>query len=167
MSAEKARRNLRLNPGATHPTIVEAAIGDSDSDVWLVRHGGRAMQNRICFDPPTELDATSVEQTTIDTWCERNHLYPDLIKVDVEGVEAAALRGMRRVIEAHRPMLFIEVHPNEIAASGDALDEELTFLLQRGYIISSCDKDTGCLSPLSVPSAPKSGNPVLVCRARV
>jgi len=35
---------------------------------------------------------------------------PDFIKLDIEGMEYAALRGMRKTIRTHRPRLFIEMH---------------------------------------------------------
>lgn len=34
---------------------------------------------------------------------------PDFIKIDVEGAELAALRGLSAVIAQHRPNLFVEV----------------------------------------------------------
>ena len=35
---------------------------------------------------------------------------PDLIKIDIEGMELLALRGMQRTLIEHRPELFIEMH---------------------------------------------------------
>src|SRR4029077_4036351 len=35
---------------------------------------------------------------------------PDLIKLDVEGAEAQAVAGMTRTLEAHRPIVAIELH---------------------------------------------------------
>ena len=43
---------------------------------------------------------------------------PDAIKVDVEGHEAAVLRGAAATLDAHRPLLVVEVH--ESAADGPA-----------------------------------------------
>jgi Methyltransferase FkbM domain len=44
---------------------------------------------------------------------------PDLVKMDIEGAELAALRGMTRLLQSPRPpMLIIEHNPESAAAAG-------------------------------------------------
>ncbi|ELZ55096.1 MULTISPECIES: FkbM family methyltransferase [Halorubrum] len=71
---------------------------------------------------------------------------PDAIKVDVEGHEAAVLRGAAGVIETHRPLLVVEVHDAESgvdggeAAEGSATDDDLREWLQaRGYAVEDAE----------------------------
>jgi FkbM family methyltransferase len=45
---------------------------------------------------------------------------PDAIKVDVEGHEAAVLRGATATLATHRPLLVVEVHEAAEAAAEDA-----------------------------------------------
>ncbi|ELZ44041.1 SAM-dependent methyltransferase [Halorubrum coriense DSM 10284] len=47
---------------------------------------------------------------------------PDAIKVDVEGHEAAVLRGAAATLAAQRPLLVVEVHGTESAAEGGVVD---------------------------------------------
>ena len=57
-----------------------------------------------------------VESITLDDFVfEKSNPKPDLIKVDIEGGEALALVGMRRVIQDCRPIFFIELHGREAA----------------------------------------------------
>ncbi|MGQ0537307.1 MAG: FkbM family methyltransferase, partial [Gemmatimonadaceae bacterium] len=35
---------------------------------------------------------------------------PDLVKIDVEGMELAVLQGMRATVAARRPRVYIEMH---------------------------------------------------------
>jgi len=56
-------------------------------------------------------------------------LVPDFIKIDVEGMEIAVLRGLEHVIGTHRPALFVEVdnHNTEAFAA---------WCRDRGYAVS-------------------------------
>lgn len=57
-----------------------------------------------------EEDETSV---TIDGLA-RRHFVPDLIKLDIEGGEVAALRGARTVLTDRKPAIQLEVHGADI-----------------------------------------------------
>lgn len=52
---------------------------------------------------------------------------PDFMKVDVEGAEYAALKGARRILEKHRPVLFLDTHQRE------AHEPTLSLLQELGY----------------------------------
>ena len=53
---------------------------------------------------------TRVEVVSIDSWAERNSVSTiDMIKVDIEGYEEFALRGMKRVVSRDQPVVLIEV----------------------------------------------------------
>jgi FkbM family methyltransferase len=38
---------------------------------------------------------------------------PDVVKLDIEGGEAAALTGLQRTLREHRPLVFVETHGTE------------------------------------------------------
>ena len=67
-----------------------------------------------------------VEAITLDDFGRKNAL-PDLIKVDVEGGEAAVLRGSERIFATKRPLLICEVHDD------DSSREVSRWLLERNY----------------------------------
>ena len=53
---------------------------------------------------------------------------PDLMKIDVEGAEGAVIRGAARTIDAHRPVLLIEVHSRDAGREvADAMPCRYTF----------------------------------------
>ena len=67
---------------------------------------------------------------------------PDAIKVDVEGHEAAVLRGAAATLAAHRPLLVVEVHDSEsggAGAGGADPDELREWLEARDYAIESAE----------------------------
>lgn len=58
----------------------------------------------------------------------------DFVKIDVEGYELHALKGMVNLIEKHRPKLLIEFTPEFYATmEGDITNELLEFLRERNY----------------------------------
>lgn len=61
----------------------------------------------------------------------------DLIKMDIEAHEPAALRGMLRLIEKHRPKIITEFHPWAMRLNNvDPPEEYLRQILGIGYRIS-------------------------------
>lgn len=54
---------------------------------------------------------------------------PDVIKMDVEGAEAAVLRGARQTLQEHRPIIFLATHGAAIREECFALLQELNYSL--------------------------------------
>jgi FkbM family methyltransferase len=53
----------------------------------------------------------TVEVTSVDAFvAEHPELVPGVVKADVEGHEAAVLRGMTRTLDEHRPIVIVELH---------------------------------------------------------
>jgi len=70
---------------------------------------------------------------------------PDAIKVDAEGAEVAVLRGGRKTIESHRPLLVLEHHGD---GPGDA-GALRTWLRERDYRIEDLGATWICWHPES------------------
>ncbi len=56
---------------------------------------------------------------------------PDVMKIDIEGAEVAALQGAAQVIDKHRPTILLATH------GPDAHQGCLQFLRERGYHLAS------------------------------
>lgn len=57
-----------------------------------------------------------------------------VVKLDIEGFELRALRGMESTLQTHRPLVITEVNP-EMLEHADTSPRELAgFLIDRGYI---------------------------------
>ncbi len=64
----------------------------------------------------------------------------DLVKIDVEGFEAAVLRGGRQTILRHRPKLLLEWHPSFMTA--ESVSEISEFLIgDGGYKLRRIEQD--------------------------
>ena len=51
-----------------------------------------------------------VDVITIDEFCNKRNIIPDLIKMDIEGAELSALKGGADTIRKHRPQLAISIY---------------------------------------------------------
>lgn len=58
---------------------------------------------------------------------------PDFIKIDVEGWEVHALKGMKQTILANKPILFIEINHGALSQNGHNADDILDFVQSAGY----------------------------------
>jgi Methyltransferase FkbM domain len=65
---------------------------------------------------------------------------PAFIKIDVEGMGNAVLRGLRQTIERSRPPMIIEVEPSEIEAM-------LAFVAPFGYEAKVYEAERDALAP--------------------
>lgn len=67
-----------------------------------------------------ERDRTLVSCTSMD-WLIGQIRQPDIVKIDIEGAELSALRGAVRLLSEVRPLLIIEVAPENAAAIAELL----------------------------------------------
>lgn len=67
---------------------------------------------------------------------------PAFIKIDVEGMGNAVLRGLRQTIERSRPAMMIEAEPDEI-------EEMLAFLKDFGYAAMVYETERDVLAPFA------------------
>jgi FkbM family methyltransferase len=58
---------------------------------------------------------------------------PDFIKIDIEGLELAALTGARQTIQARRPQLFFEIHGETMNLKRKNVREIVAYLEELGY----------------------------------
>ena len=87
-------------------TVVEAAASDHDgtAQLWLPP-GGRGAEGTASLENRSERSIT-VRRVTVDGLCLTGVRF---IKMDVEGHEAAALRGAEQTIQRDSPMLVLEL----------------------------------------------------------
>ncbi len=66
----------------------------------------------------------------------------DIIKMDIEGHEPVAFRGMQATIAKHRPLLFTEFHPQLMRKhAGQDAAEYFDTLVRAGYAVSALLED--------------------------
>lgn len=119
-TAALLRKHIEMNGLASRIHVVQAAAA-SESGVMDFYASGTDGMSRLGSPNPL-LAATTVVQvdvTTLDAYCEREGVRPDVVLMDVEGFEVHALRGFRRTITANPQMeLVVELHPSSWGDAG-------------------------------------------------
>ena len=132
----RLRENVELNQ-LDNVQIIDWAVSDGagTSSLWTNGLDGASpslskVGSRECVEVRTD---------SIDRAIARNELSaPDVIKVDVEGAETGALRGMANLLaSARRPrIVFIELHPTFLPTFGSSVEEAHGLLVAVGYQVT-------------------------------
>lgn len=93
-----------------------------------------------------------------------NDARADLIKIDVEGHEIAALSGARGVIERSQPIVLLEVDPPRLAECGSSPSELQAFFDALGYRYFVARRER--LEPVTLEAAPELVNVLCLHRQR-
>lgn len=137
-AAHMIAHQARLNHSSEQIRIVRAAISDTAGSMDMLGSGAFTAGYFRVAKGRMRSDLTRMPALTIDDLA-RQFGAPSHIKIDVEGHEAAVLRGARSTFATGSPLLFLEFHTEMVAADGGnpaaALDELASF----GYNAFSLD----------------------------
>ncbi len=139
-TAAALRSHLRWNGVADRVEVIRAAVAAESGrrDFWehetsflasLLEASPRAEEAR--FSSPVK--PRPVPTVTLDDFCAWREVEPDVVKVDVEGGEAAVLLGARRLLRRRRSVLFLEVHHTLLERTGASPGEPFEELDAAGW----------------------------------
>jgi FkbM family methyltransferase len=105
-----------------------------------------------------------VEQVTCDVVAIDSFLpelkKPDFVKIDIEGADLFALRGMRQTLAKFKPMVLIEIVPSFLHGFGLTEKQVYDEVTAMGYAFYQFDKGAGKLRQASLPFV--EGNYILL-----
>ena len=108
----------------TNIKVENTALGNQLGTIYFdVQH------NNSVGNITTTNTGIEVNITTLDKYTNDNNIYPNVLKIDVEGAEGDVLNGGKYFIEKIQPILIIELH----SPAQDLLVAQ--FLTDRGYQI--------------------------------
>ncbi len=133
----RLKENLALN-GQHDVPVVDWAVSDAVGTATLFTDGAHGTSPTLATTAPR--DAVEISTGTIDNGLATENLpWPTLMKMDIEGAEVRALRGMRGLLRSsNKPRaIFIEVHPPMIQTFGDDVSELHAILTRAGYELAT------------------------------
>lgn len=113
-NADALRANLAANQ-ADNVEVVELALGDSEGTAELQVYddpGWAKLDTSADTAYKSGRPVSSLIEVPLSTLDRQLDDYPPprLLKIDIEGGEVAALRGARRLLSEHRPVVLCELH---------------------------------------------------------
>ena len=119
-SLKRIAQNVRLN-GFSNVRIVSAGLGERCETLRFTFPESEPARGTAVSTISDQIRRESDAQTleiqvrTLDSEITGSGLpVPDFIKIDIEGMEYAALKGMRETLQMYRPRLSIEMHGADI-----------------------------------------------------
>jgi FkbM family methyltransferase len=166
---QRTRRNISLN-GLANVRVIGAAASEQPGEMRLFRPNpsdtNRARASLTHHRYLTGATAT-VPVVTIDGLCDGAPVA--LIKIDVEGHEAAVVRGAASTIARHAPSIVFEYDPALLPGPGQS---PFGWLAERGYRLFRirCDRgrlsNRGRLTLERLPELPAEGGDLLAVSPR-
>src|SRR5688572_101378 len=138
-SYNRVLQNLRLN-GRNNVRVRQLAVGELEGSLTLL--GDPLMPGGTSGDPAvarqikgaTSATTVTVPVVTLDNDIPAHRLpAPDFVKIDIEGMELPALRGMASTLKRYRPALYMEMHGATVEQKDANVRAIVDFVLGLGY----------------------------------
>jgi FkbM family methyltransferase len=135
--------NRQLNP-QLKMVVNSVAVGAQKGEGELTV-SARSGWSTMAQEPPEgfsflpKAGKVKVPVTSLDVYCKECELLPDVIKIDVEGLETAVIMGARETLKNSRPFILIEFNPLRLAAAGTSGEELIEKLSELDYDLFHID----------------------------
>lgn len=128
------QKNVETN-GYKNVVPVQKAVSDQATTAKLFLAPDNLRDHRI-FDPGDGRQSISVETVALDSFMSDASVSVNVIKMDVQGAECRALRGMRSVLGKSKEVtLFSEFWPYGLFKAGDDPEGFIALLRDLGFTI--------------------------------
>ncbi len=140
-------RNLAQNDLGDRVTVVPLALGDVPGMHAFYLSGGGDTSS--LEEPDGVSEPIEVTVTTLDNWIDPT-VRVDVVKLDIEGAEVAALRGMRETLDRAAPglTLFAECNPPLLERFGSSATELVDVLRGHRLDVRWIDEERGVTRPM-------------------
>lgn len=156
-------RNVERNGFSDRVTLVAAAVSDADGEVeFYVSPGVDSLSSSLYRPSEGGGHTTRVVARRLDAIARQHGLQRvDVLKLDVEGAEFAALDGARELLASPAaPAVIFEYNPDVMRHAGGSIDQLMRLLADYGYrfaVIGRNGTTTPCTLETIEQALPKQG----------
>jgi FkbM family methyltransferase len=140
-------QNLTVNGLHEQVTVVPLALADAPGRHAFFLSGGGDTSS--LHEPEGASERIEVTTTALDDWLDPT-AHVDVVKLDIEGGEVAALRGMRETLARAGPglVVFAECNPSMLERAGTSTRDLFETLQANGLSLRWIDESRGSTRPL-------------------
>jgi FkbM family methyltransferase len=138
--AEFMSNTIRENGLEERVTLIRAALGREKGTAEFAVHRSQHSSGDGFVDTGRAggTSRASVEVLTLDEWwADRGMPGVQGMKIDTEGAELWVLEGGRRLLQACRPLVVFELHPENLQAYPHSASDVVGFLHSLGYAVTT------------------------------
>jgi FkbM family methyltransferase len=159
---EMLSRNVRANGFEDRVVPLRLGLGGAPSRRRFYLGRGDESKSSL-FRPERWRAVTETDCTSLDATLDGRTV--DVAKLDLEGGEVDALRGMRRTLaNSPDPRVIVECNPSALARAGTSVHDLLRELDRGGFEVAAIDDEGGSLVPLDTAPIRVNGHVNLYCR---
>jgi len=139
---QKLQRNIDEN-GLLNAEALNYAVGDSEEDS-LIHLSSPDNTGMSSLRPPENYSGISetIRLITIDGWINQEKIATvDIVKLDVEGCELLALRGMEKLLLNQKPVLIVEINAETLGYFNFSPKDVMDYLDHLGYLSFGISKN--------------------------
>jgi FkbM family methyltransferase len=126
VSFQRLGENIRSNGLEKRVITVAAAAGASSGSCQFFVSADSSMGHVVSRENSTTEQLVKVALVSLDDCARTQALWPDLIKIDVEGFEVEVLKGARACLE-HARYAIVEIHSEKLSEQSLALLQQVGF----------------------------------------
>lgn len=142
------KKNVRAN-GYHNVVFVNKAVADVSGTMSLYLCPDNKGDHRL-FDSHDDRQSITIETTTLDELFSEFQGEIHFIKMDIQGSEARAVRGMENLLRKHRDLrIMTEFWPAGLRRSGIGAPEYLSDLERHGFRLFRIDEEGETTEPTS------------------
>ena len=124
--AKEVQRQSRLLGAEGRVEVLQAALGEKDgAPVVFQDYFGK----------------TKMSGMALDTFCKEKNIWPDVIKMDVQGSEVIILKGMKEVMRTGKPKMMVMLYDTLLRKQGETKEEGLQIIRECGYNVEQFAND--------------------------
>ncbi|MBT4531038.1 MAG: FkbM family methyltransferase [Phycisphaerae bacterium] len=133
--------NVKTNCNSSNIEVVQSAVSDVSDPVFLHISAFNTGDHQLFHQGGRR--SVEVQCTTLDDYFAPSAKV-DVIKMDVQGAESAAFKGMSRVLKENEQIQIIwELSPAQLEDAGSSADELLAWLEEFGFSFTVVDDASG------------------------
>lgn len=143
---QRLKHNIKINEAANITAIHKACSDHNGMIVLSVAKDDNKGMNSIFLSDEYKSHSQEIEAVKLDSFVKENNISKiSLIKMDVEGAEFLALKGMKEVLVNLKPALVVEIVKDNLEAAGSSVAEFYNYLYPLGYKSYQIDDKQGLI----------------------